>query len=280
MKQINVQTERYRQLVAIVLHTGELVTNKRTGVDVYQHASIPQVFTINLNNGFPIFGNRKYYPYISAAETAWQFSGVQHLDLINRYAPKLWSKFADENNLIRNAQGYMWKYAFLRDQFQLLLNELKNNPTNRQLIISAWNPHTDGLGTKKPYTHCLPFMQFMVSKSVLNLSVYSRSADMILGFPYDVYNYAFILYAVCRSAGYTPGYLSITLNNMHVYNLPDHMEVAENLIYRNNIELGAISWNPMHDIHDIIQMPHEYILSIRKHMTVPHTYRPQVELVI
>ena len=279
MSTLNAPTEQYRKLISKILHEGETLVNKRTGVKVFQHVTIPQVFTLDLGSGFPVFQNRKYSPYISAAETAWQFSGVQNLDLINKYAPKLWSKFADEDNLIRNAQGYKWRYGFLRNQIELLIEQLKYNPTNRQLIVASWDPHIDGLGSTKPYTDCLPFMQFLPSKTKLNLSVYSRSADMILGFPYDVFNYTFILYAVCNQAGYTPGNLSIILNNMHVYDLPDHMEVAENLIYRHNIEHSILFVYPMYDVRDIMRIPHEYILWVKKHMSISHTYAPKVELV-
>ena len=278
----NQATLQYVDMLEEVLKFGSIVHNVRTGVTVHQCADKPRVFSIWLYNSFQLLQNRQYYPHIAAAETAWQLTGKQDASFINEEAPKLWSKFTDKHGYILNAQGYRWRYAFGRDQITATIDRICNNPSDRQIVIVSWHPGIDGLGNPKANTHCLPLMQFQVAPKgkYLNLTVYSRSADMILGFPYDVYNYSFLLYAIACSTGLNAGYLNIVFNNYHIYAREDHMEIAQAAISGQNMAEKYIATYPYYTFSAIIQNPKAYIQWVRDTMSYEHPYKPKAEIVI
>ena len=112
------------------------------------------------------------------------------------------------------------------------------------------------------------------------MTVISRSADMVLGFPYDLYNYTFLLHAFARSTNMFAGYLSIVLNNYHVYMLEDHIDVVTRVLAESDMTDNEISWFPKYSISDIMMHPEQYIESVKENMKASHSYKPQVELVI
>ena len=278
----NQATLQYIDMLEEVLKFGDIVYNARTSVTVHQCADKPRVFSIWLYNFFQLLQNRQYYPYVAAAETAWQLMGTQDASFINEIAPKLWSKFTDPEGYINNAQGYRWRSKFGRDQIAAAIDRICNHPTDRQIIIASWHPGVDGLGIPRANTHCLPFMQFQVAPNnkYLNLTVYSRSCDMILGFPYDVYNYSFLLYAIARSTNLNAGYLNIIFNNYHIYAKEDHMDIAHTAVSGKHMAMEYILTYPRYTFDDIIHSPKEYVQHIKVNMSYDHPYKPKAEIVI
>ena len=282
MNELNQATIQYAEMVTEIVHSGMVVQNARTGVSVRQCADKPYVFSIWLYNYFQLLQNRQYYLHVAAAETAWQLMGTEDASFINRVAPKLWSKFTKEDGTISNAQGFRWRQYFGRDQIIIAIDRICNHPTDRQIIVSSWHPGVDGLGRPQANTHCLPLMQFQVSskRQYLNLTVYSRSADMILGFPYDVYNYSFLLYAMAASCKLRAGYLNIVFNNYHIYWEQDHIDIANTLLSDDNMAMEQIFQYPTYTISDIISFPHKYISWVKSNMRHEHPYKPSAEIVI
>ena len=277
---MNKATMLYQRALTEVMKCGYIVRNERTGVNVRQCIEYPFTFSVFLGSEFPLLQNRRYYLQVAAAETAWQLSGQQKTEFINKYAPKLWSKF-ERYGKIDNAQGYRWRHHFGRDQIAAAVRRIRSYPTDRQIVISSWDPETDGLGSKQPNTHCLPFMNLRPepSRNLLHMTVFSRSADMILGFPYDLYNYTFLLHAFAKSTMFTAGYLSIVLNNYHVYMLEDHIDVATRVLAESDMTDNEIYMFPEFNISDIMKYPDNYVAYV-KDMNMPHEYAPKVELVV
>ena len=282
----------YQRVLVEIMHCGDIIKNERTGMEVRQRLDYPFTYSVFVRSEFPLLQNRKYYPYIAAAETAWQLSGQRHTKLINKYAPKLWSKFEEDITYhadkeqrergIRNAQGYRWRHHFGRDQIAAAVRRIRSHPTDRQIVISSWDPEVDGLGSERPNTHCLPLMSLRpdIINEQLHMTVISRSADMVLGFPYDLYNYTFLLHAFARSTGLRAGYLSIVLNNYHVYMLEDHIDVVTRVIAETNMTDNEIFWFPMASISDIMNAPETYIEKVKEKMKASHLYAPKIELVV
>lgn len=278
---MNEATALYQRILVEIMTCGNIVRNERTGVEVRECLNKPFSFTVFLPNQFPILQNRKYSPYVAAAETAWQLLGTKRTDFINKYAPKLWSKFEIDGK-IANTQGYRWRYHFGVDQITEAIRQIKRHPTDRQIILSSWDPYEDFPGSIAPNKHCLPFLNLRPDaiNGMLHATVFSRSADMILGFPYDLYNYSFLLYAFSKSTYMRPGYLSIVLNNYHVYLLEDHIDVASRLISEHSLTSTEILRLPLFSIDDIIQNPDKYVNWVKTNMKVDHTYTPKLEIVV
>ena len=124
--------QAYRELLRELYHNGMYEKNIRTGVDIRM---LPggYSFKLDLSTGkLPVAGNRRYWPKIAAAETAWQFMGTQSPDWILENAPKMWHDFVEDGKL-QTAYGYRWREHFGRDQLALAMEELQNNPSNRQI---------------------------------------------------------------------------------------------------------------------------------------------------
>lgn len=228
--------EAYSSLLRELMGEGVEEVNARTQTKIKMLQGAHS-FKLDLTDGkLPVPGNRKYYPHIAAAEVAWQFMGTKDPTFIVGKAPKLWSKFveheevrlggrdADDDDEVRQvpvlktAYGYRWRKAFGRDQLELAMAELRNNPTNRQLYISAWDPSSDGLGGPQPKNIPCP-VGFAVSRfnNDLHMTVLIRSSDVFVGLPYDVMGYALTLDAIAASVGCRPASLHFTLAHPHLY---------------------------------------------------------------
>jgi len=209
--------EAYRGLLTELLNHGVEEVNARTSTKIKMLQGAHS-FKLDLLDGhLPVPGNRRYYPHIAAAEVAWQFMGTKDPAFIVGKAPKLWSKFIEDGEL-KTAYGYRWRKAFGRDQLELVMAELRTNPTNRQLYVSSWDPSSDGLGGPQPKNIPCP-VGFAVSRfrDDLHMTVLVRSSDVFVGLPYDVMGYALTLDAIAASVGCRPASLHFTLAHPHLY---------------------------------------------------------------
>lgn len=209
--------EAYRGLLSELTQRGLTERNERTRTDIKMLAGGTS-FKLDLREGqLPVPGNRRYYPRVAAAEVAWQFMGTQDPAFVLQHAPKLWEKFV-EDGLLQTAYGYRWKHHFGRDQLELAMACLRDDRTNRQLFISAWDPAADGLGGPQPKNIPCP-VGFTLSRhrDDLHCSVFVRSSDVFVGLPYDVMGYALTLDAIAASTGTRPASLHFTLAHPHLY---------------------------------------------------------------
>lgn len=210
---------------------GHTEVNARTKTRV-MIAKGPQSFAVHLGAGLPVIGNRKYWPHIAAAETAWQFMGTKDPSFILKHAPKLWSKFVEieedvdqtghpsgRTEVLKTAYGFRWRKAFGRDQVQLALDALKADSTNRQVYLQAWDPRSDGLGQPgQPKNIPCPIgFSLNIVNNKLHCAVFIRSSDVFVGLPYDVMGYALTADAFASSLGIEPGVLHVTLAHAHIY---------------------------------------------------------------
>lgn len=225
--------EAYRGLLSELVNHGVTEVNERTKTEIKMLQGA-RSFKLDLSDGrLPVAGNRRYYPHVAAAETAWQFMGTKDPKFILGKAPKLWSKFLEDEEVtedrgngpvtftkkvLKTAYGYRWRHAFGRDQLELAVQELKTNPTNRQLFISAWDPRSDGLGGPQPKNIPCP-VGFTVSRcrDDLHMAVFIRSSDVFVGLPYDVMGYALTADAIAATVGLRPKSLHFTLAHAHLY---------------------------------------------------------------
>lgn len=252
--------------------------NERTGVRI-KLIEGGYSFKLDLSDGnLPVASNRRYFPHIAAAETAWQFLGTKDPSFMLKHAPKLWSKFVEDGEL-KTAYGYRWRVAFGRDQLALALNELGNNPTNRQLFVLAWDPRRDGLGGPQPKNIPCP-VGFTLSrcKNKIHMSVLLRSSDTFVGLPYDVMAYGLTLSAIAASVGCTPGTMHVTLAHPHLYE--PHWAMAEAsldgwLLRGAPQTLIPVDWT----VFDIENNPGGYIKFVKEHSDTYNKWNPLPELI-
>lgn len=232
MEYITDMNQAYRGLLEELYDGGIEEQNARTGTRI-KTLSGAHSFKLSLVNGrLPVPGNRAYFPHVAAAETAWQFMGTKDPTFMLRHAPKLWEKFLEkelmvsdfgeidgETDVIKAAYGYRWRKHFGRDQIENLVRGLTDDPTNRQLYVSAWDPARDGLGGPDQPKNIPCPVGFSVTcvNDALHMSVFIRSSDVYVGLPYDVMSYALTLDAIAATVGKRPSSLHFTLAHPHVY---------------------------------------------------------------
>lgn len=248
----------------------EIATNKRTGVRVRTlHGGA--CFKLDVRRGVPVPGNRRYYAKSAAAETAWQLMGTKDPEFIVRHAPRLWSKFVEDGEL-KASYGFRWRKAFGRDQINLALLALAEDPTTRQVFVQAWDPSSDGLGQpNQPKNIPCPLgFALSVTGGELHMSVFIRSSDVFVGLPYDVMNHAMLLHAFAHTIGRRPGTLTVSLSNAHLYE--PHWNLAQHATtdawapeHLNPSKFNPISFReralPHWQVGDIIKDPDGYVES-------------------
>ncbi len=215
---MNKFNEVYEDLLLKLYYKGLHEENVRTGVGITMLRG-GGAFKLDLSDQrLPMAGNRRYWPHIAAAEVAWQFSGTQDAKWILAKAPKLWGNFVEDGK-IETAYGYRWREHFDRDQIAMAVNALRDDPTNRQVYVSAWDPSGDGLGVPNQPKNipCPVGFSLTRTEDELHCSVFVRSSDVFVGLPYDVMGYALTLDAIAASLDVRPGTLHFTLAHAHYY---------------------------------------------------------------
>ncbi len=126
------------------------------------------------------------------------------------------------------------------DQLNNAINEIKNNPTNRRIIISAWNPAQIDKMLLPP---CHSFFQFNAdtTNNKLNLQLYQRSADMFLWVPFNIASYSALLMLIAELTWYKPWIFTHTLWDAHIYN--NHIEQVDLQLSREPLPLPELKIN-------------------------------------
>lgn len=124
------------------------------------------------------------------------------------------------------------------DQLQNAIDTIKSNPTDRRMLITAWNP---GELDEMALPPCHMFYQFFVEDEYIDVKVYQRSADVFLGLPFDIASYATLLHMVGHVVGKTPRNLVYSLGDTHIY--LDHVDVMTTQVSREPYPLPHINVN-------------------------------------
>ncbi|MDK6421654.1 thymidylate synthase, partial [Aerococcus urinae] len=128
--------------------------------------------------------------------------------------------FAKEYGELGNVYGKQWRDWETRDggsidQIANILEQLKNTPDSRRIILSAWNPE-DIPNMALPPCHTLS--QFYVNDGKLSCQLYQRSGDVFLGVPFNIASYALLTHLIAREVGLEVGDFVHTFGDVHIYN--------------------------------------------------------------
>ena len=136
------------------------------------------------------------------------------------------------------------------DQIQYVLDQLKNNPNSRRMIVSAWNVAEVNKMALPP---CHTIFQFYVAGDRLSLQLYQRSADTFLGVPFNIASYALLLQMMAQVTGYKPGDFIHTTGDTHLY--LNHIEQAKLQLTREPRPLPTMKINP--DVKNLFDFQYE-----------------------
>lgn len=209
----------YRGLLRDLLRaSAEPEVNRRTGVRVAMGAGGAS-FSLDLSDRFlPTCGVRRTHPATAAAETAWYLTGDKDATFIRRHC-KIWDLFLEEDGTVANAYGYRWRRHFGRDQLKLALDALSTDPSDRRVVVSAWDPARDGLGEPARNVPCPVMFTLSLQERTnqLHSTMLLRSSDVFVGLPYDVMGHAMLMDCLAQELGARLGVATFTLAHAHLY---------------------------------------------------------------
>ncbi len=244
--------KQYLDLVNRILTEG-VEKGDRTGtgtISVFGHQ-----MRFNLEDGFPLVTTKKVHLKSIIYELLWFLRGDTNVKWLQEHGVRIWNEWADENGDLGHVYGYQWrsypKYGGgYIDQISEVIEQIKNNPNSRRLIVNAWNVADIDNMNLPP---CHMFFQFYVANGKLSLQLYQRSADTFLGVPFNIASYALLLMMVAQVTGLKAGEFVHTLGDAHIYN--DHIEQMKLQLSREPRKLPTMKINP--DVKNIFDFKFE-----------------------
>ena len=243
---------QYLDLMRHVLEQGSEKTD-RTGTGTRSVFGYQMRF--DLAEGFPLVTTKKLHLHSIIHELLWFLQGDTNIDYLRRNKVRIWDEWADENGdlgPVYGAQWRSWPAADGRtiDQISQLVEQIRDNPDSRRLIVSAWNV---GELDKMALPPCHAFFQFYVADGRLSCQLYQRSADVFLGVPFNIASYALLLMMVAQVSGLQAGDFVHTLGDAHLYS--NHLQQARTQLEREPFALPTMRLNP--EVDDLFAFCYE-----------------------
>ncbi len=238
---------QYLDLMQHVLEHGR-AKNDRTGTGTLSVFGYQMRF--DLSQGFPLITTKRLHLHSILHELLWFLQGDTNISYLKQNKVRIWDEWADENGDLGPVYGAQWRSwrapdGHVVDQIKQLVNDIKNNPDSRRLIVSAWNV---GEIENMALPPCHAFFQFYVIDGRLSCQLYQRSADVFLGVPFNIASYALLLMMVAQVTGLEAGEFVHTLGDTHLYT--NHLKQAELQLEREPFALPALVLNP--EIDDLL----------------------------
>jgi thymidylate synthase len=242
--------KQYLDLVKHVLEKGELKAD-RTGTGTKSVFGYQMRF--DLGEGFPMVTTKKLHLKSIIHELLWFLKGDTNIKYLKDNGVNIWNAWADSNGNLGPVYGFQWRNWNNDgiDQISNLINDLKNNPSSRRHLISAWNPsvlpdtsksfETNVANGKAALPPCHAFFQFHVINGKLSCQLYQRSADIFLGVPFNIASYSLLTLMIAQVCNLEAGDFIHTFGDAHIYS--NHFEQMKLQLGREPRNLPTIKIN-------------------------------------
>ncbi|KAI5010203.1 hypothetical protein ZWY2020_012340 [Hordeum vulgare] len=253
---------QYLNLVQDILRTGAR-KNDRTGTGTISKFGCQMRF--NLRKNFPLLTTKRVFWRGVLEELLWFISGSTNAKVLQEKNIRIWDgnasrEYLDSIGLSQREEGdlgpvygFQWRhfgaeYSDMHadytgkgfDQLADVINKIKNNPDDRRIILSAWNP-TDLKKMALPPCHM--FAQFYVENGELSCQMYQRSADMGLGVPFNIASYSLLTCMIAQVCGLSPGEFVHVIGDAHVYST--HVQALEEQLQKQPKPFPILKINPL-----------------------------------
>jgi thymidylate synthase len=198
----------------------------------------------DLGEGFPVLTTKKLHLRSIIHELLWFLKGDTNIQYLKDNGVSIWDEWADENGDLGPVYGSQWRSwptpdGRHIDQIAQVVEQIRNNPDSRRIIVTAWNPAEIENMALPP---CHAFFQFYVAEGKLSCQLYQRSADIFLGVPFNIASYALLTMMMAQVTGLKPGEFVHTLGDAHLY--LNHLEQADLQLSREPLPLPQMKINP------------------------------------
>ncbi len=249
--------KQYLDLVRDVLTHGKPENAEkrtdRTGVGTY--SVFGRQLRCNLNDGFPLLTTKKVHLKSIVHELLWFLKGDTNIKYLNERGVSIWDEWADENGDLGPVYGKQWRNwqgpdGKSVDQIARLVDTLKRDPNSRRMLVIAFNP---GELPKVAPPACHTFFQLYASNGNLSLQLYQRSADLMLGVPFNIASYSLLLMMIAQVVGMKPFEFVHTFGDVHIYS--NHIEGAKLQLTREPRPLPRMKIN--REVQDLFSFRYE-----------------------
>ncbi|MBC8080439.1 MAG: thymidylate synthase [Gorillibacterium sp.] len=198
----------------------------------------------DLAEGFPLVTTKKLALKSIIHELLWFLKGDTNIQYLHDNRVSIWDEWANEQGDLGPVYGKQWRSwgtacGETVDQITQVIEQIRENPDSRRLIVSAWNV---GELPQMALMPCHLLFQFYVVNGKLSCQLYQRSADTFLGVPFNIASYALLTMMVAQVCGLKPGEFIHTLGDAHIY--LNHMEQVELQLSREPRALPRMELNP------------------------------------
>jgi len=235
----------------------------RTGTGTRSHFGAQLRF--DLSDGFPLLTTKKVHMKSITYELFWFLKGDTHVKYLQDNGVRIWNEWSTAEQTARFGRpegelgpiyGHQWRnYGASKkldgsynqdgvDQIVEVIEQIKNNPNSRRLIVSGWNPAE---ATQVALPPCHTLFQFFVADGKLSCQLYQRSADLFLGVPFNIASYSLLTHMIAQVCDLEVGEFIWTGGDCHLYQ--NHIEQVNEQLSREAYELPTLWLNP--DIKDI-----------------------------
>lgn len=233
-----------QQYLDLMRHVRDNGTKKedRTGtgtVSVFGHQ-----MRFDLSEGFPLVTTKRIHLRSIIHELLWFLQGDTNIRYLKENGVSIWDEWADENGELGPVYGSQWRSwptpnGQPIDQITQVIDQIKNTPDSRRIIVSAWNVAEVNNMALPP---CHAFFQFYVADGKLSCQLYQRSADIFLGVPFNIASYALLTQMMAQVCGLKVGDFVHTLGDAHLY--LNHLEQTDLQLSREPHALPRMKLNP------------------------------------
>jgi len=258
---------QYLDLIRECIETG-VERGDRTGTGTLSHFGRSMRFSLR-NEVFPLLTTKKVFFRGVAEELLWFVKGSTNANELSEKKIKIWDgngsrEFLDKRGFperevgdLGPVYGFQWRHFGAEyldmhadyegkgvDQLARVIDLIKNDPNNRRILLSAWNPRDLHLMALPP---CHMFCQFYVANGELSCQMYQRSADTGLGVPFNIASYALLTRMIAQVCGLEAGEFVHVIGDCHVY--LNHVEALKTQLEREPRPFPTLKLNP--DVKDI-----------------------------
>ena len=225
----------------------------------------------DLEEGFPLLTTKKVHLKSIIHELLWFLQGSTNIKYLKENGVSIWDEWADERGELGPVYGSQWRSWPVNekksiDQISQVIDQIKNNPDSRRLIVSAWNV---SLVEDMALPPCHTLFQFYVADGKLSCQLYQRSADIFLGVPFNIASYALLVLMIAKVCGLKPGDFVHTLGDAHLY--LNHLEQVEEQLRRTPKKLPVMKITK--DTDNIFDLKYEDF-SLEEYNPDPHISAP------
>lgn len=221
--------QQYQDLMRKILAEGAS-KDDRTGTgtrSIFGHQ-----MRFDLSKGFPLVTTKRCHLRSIIHELLWFLKGDTNIGYLHDHNVSIWDEWADENGDLGPVYGKQWRAwgaadGRTIDQLSTVVQQLKQDPDSRRIIVSAWNV---GELEQMALMPCHALFQFYVANGKLSCQLYQRSCDVFLGLPFNIASYALLTHMLAQQCDLEVGDFVWTGGDTHLY--MNHMEQTELLLSR------------------------------------------------